>query len=254
MIDDEDGKVRRNLVVYSTLVIVVTFLGIQPMQILLKLVGHDQGQVEAWKAWAISAAVLMYLKFRFSKIRLDQPGLNRGSPRPRFLEVWTGFWRGSVEAMVTKDIKMLSDNPSNCILRLVVRSSVDKVVEQSRALYRDEVRTEMTIATLARPTVNLAPGYLSRSGVVSAEVTLASETVGDNPGLQSRPIHIDNIRFHVSRLQWLLLLVRTGPKAVLTSDEGLQHNFPRLLALFAAGCIAYQLWCIAWAYWISVAP
>jgi hypothetical protein len=257
LIDDEDGKVRRNLVVYSTLVIVVTFLGIQPMQILLKLIGDDNGKVEPWRVWSVSAAVLFYLWHRFSTAPIqdssEQAKAERATiDRPRFLDVWEKLWTPLRFQLIKEDIEHWN-NGAPQLMRAIQRHSLQsayELVPLGTKLKND--RRASIFATFSEPSP-VSPKPLRRNGTFQAIVQLKIPT--DQRGESMEPYGgtspMGGLCYVLPRSLWLQMLVKTIPAALLTTDDGLQHNFPRLLAQVAAGCIAWQLFCIVWVWWRS---
>lgn len=67
--DDTDDKIRRNLFSSSALVLLGSWLQLEPMSVLKKLLGEEVGaQVHAWRLWLAIIALLVYfgLRYRFS--------------------------------------------------------------------------------------------------------------------------------------------------------------------------------------------
>lgn len=62
--DDDDDKVRRNLVVASALILVWSFLGI-PHTVLLEKIGGGNAVIDPSRLWAVGLALLIYLLARF---------------------------------------------------------------------------------------------------------------------------------------------------------------------------------------------
>ena len=69
MADDEDDKVRRNLVAASFLTILAAWLDIPLAKLAFKLLENDAGPVLEWKLWVVVLTVFAYLliRYRFSR-------------------------------------------------------------------------------------------------------------------------------------------------------------------------------------------
>jgi hypothetical protein len=68
LVDDEDNKVRRNLVAASVLTILAAWLDIPLVKIAFKLIDADASSAQEWKILAagLAAFVYMLMRFRFS--------------------------------------------------------------------------------------------------------------------------------------------------------------------------------------------
>jgi len=64
---DDDDKIRRNLVMFSALVLVTTGLGLPVNQVLAKITGADAAAVGSRSIWFVALAVLAYLWLRYRK-------------------------------------------------------------------------------------------------------------------------------------------------------------------------------------------
>lgn len=64
-IDDSDGRARRNLVVFSSLVILAAWLGIPPAAVADRAIGPGGARLDEWRVWTAVLAVLVYLLLRF---------------------------------------------------------------------------------------------------------------------------------------------------------------------------------------------
>ena len=64
--DDDDQKIRRNLVTYSSALLLLTWLGIPFSALLGKLFEIKSSQPEDWKLWTAGLVVLVYLGIRYS--------------------------------------------------------------------------------------------------------------------------------------------------------------------------------------------
>lgn len=252
MIDDEDSKVRRNLVVYSTVVIVVTFLGIQPMQILLKLLGVENGKIEPWRVWTVSAAVLMYLWLRFSTSSWSEAERLPARLRPGFFAVWQRIWARRLKLELSGDLfDGVIGNPST--MRIVEHASIVKALSNRFGDEFDELLASQS--KIIWDTVEFSgarsPSMWQRSGVFGADLSYGDVHIQGNGSKQQLTTSGLKFRYKLSRKRWLALFLLTAPASMLTTSDGLQHNLPRLLALLAAGCIAWQFGCIAWVWWHS---
>lgn len=66
VIDDEDSKVRRNLVVFGSLVLLFAWLDLPSGVLLERLLGSERAPtVPPWKLWTVSMVMLMYLAMRY---------------------------------------------------------------------------------------------------------------------------------------------------------------------------------------------
>lgn len=65
-VDDDDLKVRRNLVVYSAVVLILAWLDIPFSALIGKFVEHKFPDSENYKLWAVGLAFLAYLGIRYS--------------------------------------------------------------------------------------------------------------------------------------------------------------------------------------------
>jgi len=74
MIEDEDSKVRRNLVVFSTMILVVTFLQVQPVKLIQEALKLQDLGIPPWKTWVMVALTLAYLRYRFNTSTAWKPG------------------------------------------------------------------------------------------------------------------------------------------------------------------------------------
>ncbi len=63
--DDDDEKVRRNLVVFSSLILASTWLGHPELWLVTQLLTPDAGRPPAWKVTTLALAVLVYLTARY---------------------------------------------------------------------------------------------------------------------------------------------------------------------------------------------
>lgn len=76
-VDDDDLKVRRNLVVYSAIILSLAWLDIPFSAIVGQFVRNDFPDIEGYRLWSIGLAVLAYLGIRYSfsaegeKYRID---------------------------------------------------------------------------------------------------------------------------------------------------------------------------------------
>lgn len=64
--DDDDQKTRRNLVTYSSALLLLTWLGIPFSALLGKLIEIKSSQPEDWRLWVAGLVVLVYLGIRYS--------------------------------------------------------------------------------------------------------------------------------------------------------------------------------------------
>jgi hypothetical protein len=64
--DDDDTKIRRNLVVFSAAVLLLAWLEIPFSSLLGNLVGSGQAHPDDWRLWSAGLGVLVYLGSRYS--------------------------------------------------------------------------------------------------------------------------------------------------------------------------------------------
>lgn len=63
--DDDDGKVRRNLVVFSSLILASAWLNHPELWLVTQLLTPDAARPPAWKVTTLALAVLVYLMARY---------------------------------------------------------------------------------------------------------------------------------------------------------------------------------------------
>lgn len=227
--DDEDDKVRRNLVMFSMAILLFAWLDVPLAAVAAKLLGDKpegpQVVLAPWKVWSAVAALLIYLILRyrfsdeaskgFSALRADQQAayamrvarhLTSLASRVQGDRLAKGAFRDEIEAMIA-----------------------------SAAERQNRVDTYSTIRPKARfalqgPTVNRGLDH-------NVQVMLAWEISGQkDPNLASTAIRYT---MPAPTNQWLHSIAWV--RAFVYSKGALGHAWPTCIASAAAVVVAYKL-------------
>ena len=93
MIDDDNDKVRRNLVVASSIVIIFAWLGVSEAVLVEKLIGNQLALIN-WKVSVLFIAILTYLsmRYRFADSTKKEYG--------RLLSEWNAILANNIEKRI----------------------------------------------------------------------------------------------------------------------------------------------------------
>ncbi|RZL66416.1 MAG: hypothetical protein EOP81_00140 [Variovorax sp.] len=137
--DDEDGKIRRNLVAASAIVLLLAWLDLPLDQLAERLLGTNKNttpiSLEAERVWIAAIALLAYLalRFRFS------------TEVVKGVEAATAAWRQGLSTRVRKAVqRRVSDAAQgrhlDDELGMRIKQFLDEQVENRRTFQSDETR------------------------------------------------------------------------------------------------------------------
>lgn len=255
MIDDEDGKVRRNLVVFSALVCAVTFLGVQPLELIQDLLKIKEASkvVSPWKVWLIGLLLLTYLWVRYhycvppGELK-GELGHTRPADLPKAVRTRSEVISGTVSRIrAEQEDQLLRD-----ILFHHVRAS-QNVKRSGRYKSLDSSIWNAAIDSLPS---NIQADRVQRVSQVCRD---RDDYFGPSPDGVSGVIRINYSVEHKAafgigtfqgscavgyRKTWLLTLeikIRAFARTVFLSRDGVTVVFPHGLAFASGLCILYQL-------------
>lgn len=244
MIDDEDGKVRRNLVVFSTMILVVTFLQVQPVKLIQEALKLQDLGIPPWKTWVLVSLTLAYLFYRFDT---STSWDSTHSPRPTWGKVFSRTHKPLVDELLCREARRAFKPVKPWHSTSFKPRSIASELSSTNPQF-------IRISGTPRVTVNGNGANTIRgriwSGLVSLNLDLLN--IENEDGKESiGSLQVNNLIFNIDRIGIFQVTWRKLLRSVFTTDEGLQHNLPRLLAMLAAACIAWQFGCIAWVWWLS---
>lgn len=157
MLEDEDSKVRRNLVVFGALILAFTWLEIPSALILERLLGTTASGIESWKLWGLNLCVLLYLSMRYYSSEEHQKAV--------------------------QSIHRAMDIERKQIRRSIVQRHVDKVLAA-----RDDARSDLFGHTLL-PVLGITK---KTSDAEAREVCafVQETTIGDQPGWRTAELNV----------------------------------------------------------------
>jgi len=247
---DDDDKIRRNLVMFSALVLVTTGLGLPVNQVLAKVTGADAGSVDARSIWLVALATHAYLWLRYRKTP-PTPVATPQVPIPKWWDEVIAARRAACAGL-----GRLTQNWPMPYLRLgVFRTSplakARDMVESQSALF--------TTATYPREFSRVESlGFLSykeedwdgeaRFGAVFVtkqvpEPATLEQRIAARNAIGTEPFEIP---YRVPLLHRLWIIPFSYLKATFYSPATAVTRMPYCLALFAFGCIAYNLYNPQW--------
>lgn len=251
MIDDEDSKVRRNLVAFCSMILVVTFLQVQPVKLIQEALKLPDLGIPPWKTWTLVTTSLVYLRYRFTtrSERSDVAGEPTRKDRPSWSTVWADHLNGAIEENLSREAE---------------RQILDRVIEPTGSFkevspFKRLVQTETSadVEKIGKPgqVSVLAYGasvseFIPPTGTCKisvADYTLYFKDAGSKSTRKSAVECMFRLSWPRTFAVWSVVAART----VFTTEDGLTHNLPRLLTWLASACIAGQFACIAWVWWHS---
>lgn len=109
MIDDDNDKVRRNLVVASSIVITFAWLGVGEIVLIQKLIGHEVALLN-WKVSVLFIAILTYLslRYRFADSTIREYG--------RLIGEWNAIVANNVDKRIHQLFRIFTKTPQDTVL------------------------------------------------------------------------------------------------------------------------------------------
>lgn len=233
MVDDDNDKTRRNLVVWSAAIIAVWSLDIRIGQVAGEVWVLKGSGAAPWKLWMAASLVHAYLwvRYRFSPDGVQTQASWALSRRELFDEyVWR---RLRTEAVA------LGKN------RLPTRSWITKL-DTVQAL-REQFTPKQTDSGIswevsAHESTAVAAGHKASTRKLFGEFLLIARTLaGGHPQKSQRQ------RIEVPKLRSLAFGLRARVVAALYSEASAKAVLPRILAAIAAAVLAWQLGAVVWA-------
>lgn len=228
MLEDEDDKIRRNLVTFSAAIITLTFLDIQPTSILNEVLKSTSIKISSWKVLMLAFLLETYLFYRF------QTSMGKGvsaGPRPKFMAICKSHWEKNVERYVLKGLRR---SLSKAIVSPQPLFKGYSPLAEAQKLYPDLAGRRF--ADLAG-NVSIDPGLMSGRIIVTAEFSRVQDK--DKRGALSIPMPVD-FELHMWHLP--ALAAATIVQSLVTTNEGIDNNFPRAIALLSIPCLIWQAW------------
>ncbi|MES2973276.1 MAG: hypothetical protein V4757_06690 [Pseudomonadota bacterium] len=214
--DDEDDKIRRNLVVVSATILIAAFLEVPQSALLSTLVGKEGSSIPQWKFWAVGCALLAYLgaRYRFS---------HEGQKMVRALVVSNEQSMSEMrDAFLTKILQRHIDTG-------VIHPGLEMFaafVESARKMRGDgaavRVMPEFTDLKIPSAKAKGTLRFLSRGG----------DEIGQVPFV--------NIPVSTSRFKLYWLVVRANWNGLIYSEAGVRNLFPILFGISAASLLAWR--------------
>lgn len=230
MIDDEDSKVRRNLVVICAAVIAVTFLEVQPVRLIQDALKLPDMGVAPWKAWTIVLVLLVYLYLRFEKLTTGIGPDER--PRQSWRSVWRARRSHAIESYAKRAVSsslIRSKRGAHGIFS--DQSPLDCLLQESQTVPEFIAFERISVSGYARK-----GGDPEWSGHVPFDVSVRVHTGEVLPWSHKR----SQVKVFVGWPHRGVIMANMTLQSVLTTDAGLRHVAPRVLAMIAAACICWQ--------------
>lgn len=214
--DDDDAKIRRNLVVTSMLVLALIFLGVGVDDVLKKVIGTDVApKVHAWRAWLVVVLVLVYqvMRYRFSDeyveafdaLKVEWQGeLLKRAQKVVAIDIWHGIKSGTPSAAASELLTALE----------ILRSRLGHVAP-----------TDWRVRNLTFAVLPLGFG-MRWEGQVAVGI-VATRT--DGPPID----HEMPVSFDVTRQMKRSVMVRSAVRMLAYSRSSTRFLLPAILALVA---------------------
>lgn len=231
MDDDTDAKIRRNLVVFSTLIVLVAWLQIPVGEIAVGLLKLDKLekplQLSQFRLWVACFAVLLYMALRY-----------------RFTEEWGQFSR-----------EMYGINLN--LQRALVQKTLDTALRRFHKTGKDSPLFHNHIEQLASKVIRSQPEHERLEaknrplGVVKERLHPRSEWEGEakleftryvnTKGAKNNVVYIEKVAFEIPERKQMEIKVVAFARSLFYSKFSVHYLVPFALAVAALTVVLYKL-------------
>ncbi len=221
-VDDTDDKVRRNLVVFSALIVASAWLGHPELWLVTKLLSAEAVPPPAWKVSVLALAVLFYLftRYWFSPTREK----SRTTMDTELYRIRTTLLHKQLTNSV-KNHHKTKKQPS------FIKTDLASYV-------KDELETR-NIASDLNVIVEIIPGQIFQSNEWKGSIhTTRSVTSPNRGGMSSGGNAID---FEIPQSMQQTLKITAALKQAIYSQTAVEFYTPLVLSAIAFLTLAYRL-------------
>lgn len=235
VVDDEDGKVRRNLVVGSAVLLLGTWLEVPAKVVADRLAGSSlDGHLSAGRLWFAVIVVLVYMALRYKFCGTVE------AEGDRLAGTWKVRRIDAIMAILTRELDRWAT------LGASLRHFEPRLVEIEQSERR----------------VNSADGFrllrveLSRSGDLefSGRVGLTFIWLNPDQDESATPRHATggtSVSYSISRLKRLQIEMAAAAESFSYSKEAVEYLAPWVMFTLAYGLAVYR-WASTWDWWLDL--